>query len=209
MAVVRFSAELKDGIIGNAKELFNKRIQTLHDNPPQILDEVASKVVEEYIPYVNTLPPEFFRWYSEAELERIGHTTYNLRGRLRTAVPAPHSKVRTSKGAAIDSGYRLDITLPDTEEFAPYKEQLDQWCSGIDALVAQRDEFVAGVKQVVNAHTTLAPALKAWPPLWELVPESYKERHRKVVERTKPSEAQLDVDLSKLTTTVVASKLVK
>jgi hypothetical protein len=68
--------------------------------------------------------------------------------------------------------------------------------------------FVEQVKKIINAHATLAPALKLWQPLWDLIPEDYKERHRKVVERTK-SDTQVDVDLGSLTATVVAHKLTR
>ena len=47
-----------------------------------------------------------------------------------------------------------------------------------------------------------------WQPLWDLIPEEYKERHRKIVERTK-TDTQVDVDLGSLTATVVAHKLTR
>ena len=103
----------------------------------------------------------------------------------------------------------MEVTLQDVPEYAHIKQQLDDYVSGVKALEGQRDEFVAGVKKVVEAHSTLAPALKAWPPLWDLVPEEYRERHRKVVERTKPEAGEIDVDLSKLTATVAVHKMVK
>jgi hypothetical protein len=61
------------------------------------------------------------------------------------------------------------------------------------------------VKKVIEAYTTLAPALKAWPPLWELIPENYKNKHRQVVEREK-KEVKLDVDINKLTALSTAAK---
>jgi hypothetical protein len=61
------------------------------------------------------------------------------------------------------------------------------------------------VKKVCGAYTTLAPALKAWPPLWELIPENYKNKHREIKERVK-NEVVLDVDIGKLTALSTAAK---
>jgi len=47
-----------------------------------------------------------------------------------------------------------------------------------------------------------------WPPLWDLIPEEYKDRHRQVVEREK-KEVVVNVDLGTLTATVVAHKLTR
>ena len=68
---------------------------------------------------------------------------------------------------------------------------------------------MVGVKKIIGMHTTLGPALKAWPPLWDLVPEGTKNRHRKVVERVKPEVAEVEVDLTALTGTITAAKFAK
>jgi len=74
--------------------------------------------------------------------------------------------------------------------------------------VQKKTNFVNAVKEVITAHATLSPALKMWPPLWDLIPEEYKERHRQVVEREK-KEVVVNVDLGTLTATVVAHKLTR
>ena len=78
----------------------------------------------------------------------------------------------------------------------------------VKVLRERQTAFVEQVKKIINAHATLAPALKMWQPLWDLIPEEYKERHRKVVERTK-NEVTVDVDLGSLTAAVVAHKLTR
>ena len=45
-----------------------------------------------------------------------------------------------------------------------------------------------------------------WPPLWDLVPESYKDRHREIKEREK-KEVSVNVDLGAMTAAVVANKI--
>ncbi len=75
----------------------------------------------------------------------------------------------------------------------------------VTAAVNRQNEFMTMVAQVTGAYTTLAPALKAWPALWELIPEQYKDKHREIKEREK-KEVELTVDLGKLTAMSAAAK---
>ena len=74
----------------------------------------------------------------------------------------------------------------------------------------KRDEFVEGVQQVINSFSTLAPALKAWPPLWDLVPDDKQRKHREIVTRSKAvSKDDLGIDTSQLTAAVTMAKLTR
>jgi hypothetical protein len=92
--------------------------------------------------------------------------------------------------------------------FEDIKAEATAYLERVRVVRERKTMFVEQVKKIINAHATLAPALKLWQPLWDLIPEDYKERHRKVVERTK-SDTQVDVDLGSLTATVVAHKLTR
>lgn len=207
MATVRFSDELKNDIISNAKTLFSKRLQAYHDNPPAIGDEVADRIFKDFTPIVLQLPRQFFSWADELTIDNINGRTYGKRFKLVNKVPMPQSDITTAN-AVILSRYRLDVKLIG-DEWSDIQAQLDAWISNIAAVEQERDAFVEGVKKIIGMHTTLGPALKAWPPLWDLVPEGAKNRHRKVVERVKPEVAEVDVDLTALTGTITAAKFAK
>lgn len=210
MAVVRFSEDLKNSIVDNAKGLFRPRIQKLQENPPQVAAEIIALVLDPWVEKLKHIPKEFIHaWSDRMVLCNIGGMACSQTYALPREYPAPRNWVTAEDGSKIDSGYGIQIKLPDTEKYAAIKQQFADWQAGVKAVDEQRDEFVAGVKAVIGAHATLAPALKAWPPLWDLVPEEYRQRHRKVVERYKPEASEIGVDLGKLTTTVVAAKIIK
>lgn len=77
----------------------------------------------------------------------------------------------------------------------------------IEGIRAQQDEFTEVVRAVLDAHSTLAPALRAWPPLWELLDEKTKARHKEVVTRAKADKPTLDVDLSKATSILAMKRM--
>lgn len=207
MATVRFSDELKNDIISNAKALFSKRLQAYHDNPPAVGDDVADRVMRDFMPIVAQLPKQFFSWTDELCIDSINNRTYGKRVKLSKPVPEPNSDITTAN-AKLYNRYRLDVKLIG-DEWHDIQTQLDTWISNIAVVEQERDAFVEGVKKIIGMHTTLGPALKAWPPLWDLVPEAAKNRHRKVVERVKPEVAEVDVDLTALTGIVTAAKFAK
>ena len=207
MATVRFSDELKNDIIINAKALFAKRLQAYHDNPPAVGDEVADRIFKDFMPVVAQLPKQFLSWTDELCIDSINGRTYGKRVKLSKQVPKPNSDLTTAN-AKMYERYRLDVKLIG-DEWSDIQAQLDAWISNIAAVEQERDAFVEGVKKIIGMHTTLGPALKAWPPLWDLVPEGTKNRHRKVVERVKPEVAEVEVDLTALTGTITAAKFAK
>jgi hypothetical protein len=74
---------------------------------------------------------------------------------------------------------------------------------------AKQEKFLEGINKLMETYSTLAPALKAFPALWDLVPDEAKERHKKIVERKK---AEVDVDsmdIQGMTAAVTFSKLTR
>jgi hypothetical protein len=208
MAVVRFSEELKNAVIENAKGLFSKRISETYKASPPIAEEVADMVFAQFMPHINALPKDFIQWTKRVELRvPYNNSTVEVSYETSREFPKPNHRVKIEDGVVIDSMYSVTLRLPDTPKYQNYINQIGAWRDSITALETQCDVFVTGVRKVVNAHATLAPALKSWPPLWDLVPDTFKERHRKIVERSKPEAADLDIDLTSLTTTVVAAKI--
>jgi hypothetical protein len=69
-------------------------------------------------------------------------------------------------------------------------------------------EFTEGVSKILSSFSTLAPALKEWPPLWELVPEHAKNKHKEITEKRKADKPSIDNStLNTLTAAMIASKL--
>lgn len=106
--------------------------------------------------------------------------------------------------------YRFAYNDPRyTDIYEEYKDIADRHHVAVEA----KNKFVHGVKKLINHHTTLNPALRAWPALWDLLPDDAKARHKKVTPKrnrtAKEIKEELDVDLDSLTTTVTIAKLTK
>ena len=206
MATVRFSKELQDAVVKNAENMFNKQIDAARGNVNATWgDRIYEIIHRKYIPAMNALPMCFFSETSCIKVSRINGTDVGgLECKLTNSRPVPNTLPKDVPAKGRDyHGY--DLVGHEWDEIF---QEIDEYRRHIKSVAQKKTNFVNAVKEVIKAHATLSPALKMWPPLWDLIPEEYKERHRQVVEREK-KEVVVNVDLGTLTATVVAHKLTR
>lgn len=208
MATVKFSGELRDAILKNARNVFDKQYDALDDRRPAHTwgDFIYDTLYGQYQPTINALPAMFFTTVDHIRVDRFG--TMNVAFEFRLSNPRVHPIGIPDTEYAKHAGgyYTSNYILKDHPAWEPLFAEVLEWRTTKEKLDQKRTDFVRQVGEVINAYETLAPALKVWPPLWELVPEKYKERHREVVTRTK-KEVVISADLNTLTAITTAHKL--
>ena len=237
MATVRFSQQLKDDIISNASDMFAEGIKNAQENVPKdwgkkIYDSLFSPETQTKM---NALPDWYFNKVDVIKLEGFvnapseqwtSDTTniemWKVKGRalplkLNKKLPFPPPDAggfsthpeNNKSGMAIRFGNEGSVVF-DNPKFEWLKEPFKVYTKGIFDIHKKRNDFIENVNKVMNAYSTLAPALKAWKPLWELLPEDAKERHKKIVERPKTKTGEeLGLDLNSMTSTIAFNKLTR
>lgn len=200
MATVKFSGDLREQIINTAKQKFAPQIQkatAAHPANAAWGDIIYDKVMEPWMPLMVQLPRCFFNDKNSITINHIGNQQVGLEFPFTSTKLFP---ISLPEGAVATKGssYNNSFSLADIPEFAQLKEEVIAWKRRIAATTAQQKEFAESVSAVVNGYATLAPALKAWPPLWDLLTEQTKEKHKLIVEREK-KEVNLGVDLDRAT----------
>ena len=229
MATVRFSQQLQDDIVRNAERMFDDSLKKARENYPKdwgkkLYDSLFSADIQAKM---NALPNGFFGTIESLPLtgfkdapEDVWQTAHtkvdtwkrvDLQLQLPSRLPFPPKDVWQKAG---DSGYYMDYSRNEidfhNEKFEWLHEPFKKYTQGIFNATAKKDEFVAGVKSIITTYTTLAPALKAWQPLWDLLPDDAKERHKKITERPQAKTAQdIGVDLNSMTAQVTFNKLTR
>lgn len=210
MATVRFSKELQDAILNNARGVFGNKVDAARNAKPDNAwgERIYNTLFGEHTAQLNAVPSYFLNMTNKFKVEKVGGITCNLEFTLNSEKPFPHQFPDTE--LAKKSGYYgSEIELKDNLAWGELYADVVRWRDGIKEVEAKCDEFVKQVRTIIEAHATLAPALKMWTPLWDLVPEEYKNRHREVKEREKKEVSLEGVDLSSLTSIVVANKLTR
>lgn len=209
MATVRITKELTDIILRGAKGRFHDRIVKAENSAPtgtEWGDYIYGKTFGKYLPIMQQLPIEFFEHRTGFTVQRISGEYVNLTFEMSSPMPWPKNlhadapaEVRGYSG-----GY---LNLKDDLVWGELHAEVAAWKTRCDAIRSQSQEFVEGVSKLLSSYSTLAPALKAWPPLWELLPEYTKNKHKEITVRNKPEKAAPNVDTTRLTTVMAASKL--
>jgi len=224
MATVRFSDQLRDRIKSNAREMFDTRISEAKRNPPNWAGNIYDLVFSDTKKMMYDLPDGYFETDKDINLygfkgkdwdEGINESIrmyFNEASNERRRFPHDISSIGDEATGLLGGGYGWYLNADDPR-WDSIKKEYKKYCLKIHKLEQEQNAFVDGVKEVINAYSTLAPALKAWPALWDLVSEEKKEKHREVIVRTKASDTAAnlaeEVDLSKLTGHVTADKLTR
>jgi len=208
MAVVKIGKELKETILRNAKNIFKKRFNNLESEflTYNFGEEVYDLVMADYKHLIAQLPTELFTTQDEIVVCIRGHSFHY---KLNPSRVWFRNKIPENKYIEQDvSYYSYHVKLKGhVPEFQSYIAKVNEFKEKQQHINEQQANFVNGISTVLDAYSTLAPALKALPSLWDLLPEDTKDKHKEVVERKKVKPEQLDIDLGSITSTIIANKL--
>jgi len=226
MATVRFSDTLKGEIRNNAKAMFQDKIQQAKDNVPA---HWADKVYECFFPAevrqkMASLPDYVLRkqeyievtgWVNAPEdvwqTGDYAHQTWMLQGSIRLSFSKPMPWVANFEQA--DNGFKASYSTGkfeyDDARWDWLKPEFKEYNRKVFEAINKQETFLSSVNKLMETYTTLAPALKAWRPLWDLLPDEAKDRHKTVKERKVVKAEELDLDLNAMTSAVALSKITK
>jgi len=219
MATVRFSEQLKSDILSNAKRLFKQQKESAVSSFPEgVADTIYDKFfTADVVGKMNALPDGFLKTKESIEFsgfkdipegaDKHMYTTSSVMLSFSSARRWPETWPEQMAGAKID--WRSLYLHWNDDRWDDVKKHVFDYNQRIQTIEQKEESFVNGVKEIINTYATLAPALKAWPALWDLVPDDAKERHKKIVERVKKEASDITADLNNLTAQVTFSKLTK
>lgn len=206
MATVRFSKELVESIANNARAKMQPAVNRAKE---QKLDNKWGQIIYDTLflkdlPILNQVPTHWMKLVNSIKIEKVGSQWCNLEFKFVTPIPWPQQFIETEL-AKKERSYNEELVLKNHMAWDELFAEIKVYNERIQVAETRQTEFVQMVKKVIDPFTTLAPALKTWPPLWDLIPESVKDKHREVKERVK-AEVVLDVDIGKLTALSTAAK---
>ena len=225
MATVRFSESLKDDIERSAKKMFEANIdKAKKDIPTHWADKMYQCFFPaEVIAKFKALPSyamdkeesiTFSGFHNEpedvfqtAEYNTKAYRCDGVRLEFSTAQPWPRNFSKEVTG--FNNGYSSGTCDFNDTRWDWLKPEFKEYNRKIFEQESKQEKFLEGVKSIINTHSTLAPALKAWPALWDLIPDEAKERHKKIVEKKKAEVADIGADLDGMTAAVTFNKLTK
>lgn len=222
MATVRFSNELKERILEQAKAPFDRRDIEIKKIPVEegLFDLIYKRALGDWFAPVQNLPDGFMETYQQFTLTRVVvphhpdipvHYTFQLPQAVRWVQNYTGISNRAVQDGWGSSNFKYIADLNNEDDL-----RIQSVFTHMNDLLRQNQErkekFLNGVSTLMETHTTLAPALKAWPALWDLLPQSTKDKHLEVKEKSAAQEKKAvieQLDLASMTATVVVNKMVR
>jgi hypothetical protein len=206
MATVRFSKELIDRIVAKARSNMAPAVTKAEESKPDNSwgQRIYDTMFLEAKPIISQVPAGWLKTMPRIEIGRVGNAVCNMAFEFTTPQPWPYVFPDTEL-ACKNSSYGDSINLKDHLVWGEFHAEVTAYHQRVREVTTRHSEFIEAVKKICNTYSTLAPALKAWPPLWDLIPDDVKDKHREIKERTK-NEVVLDVDIGKLTAMSTAAK---
>lgn len=223
MATVKMSGALREAMAKNAEAIFEARIQHVANESPCTGDEIWDCMFSQYQRYIDGLPDFMYDTkesisvksveFVEDAFDRVRDVRIGKRFSFSTPKPF-FSKSDSSLGSGYFNydGYRYSSwagLVIDTSHHAwkPVVDKLIAWAEKRDSLLKEQREYKNIVCKIVDAFNTLAPMIKEYPAMWDLVPQETKDRHLTVTEKRKKTKVELDVDVNKINAITARAKL--
>jgi hypothetical protein len=216
MATVKFSAELRKIITGNARRSLNPKLKKVEEIKSSIIREYGDKIYDtifqEYADSIRNIPAGWVKTTKVIKINRVRDVYFNEDFLLsyERVWPFYTSKILKQNEYISEILYDDKLSLQDYPLFPVWEDLYQAICDYRRKLEDVRQEinsFEQDVTKIINSYGTLAPALKAWPPLWDLLPEEIKNKHRQIPQKRRSHTVDLDVNLDKLTAIATATKL--
>jgi hypothetical protein len=199
MATVKFGEKLNKSIAQNAQKKMQLAVDRAVETKPDNLwgQRIYDTLFGDVQPIIAQLPAGWVKKEKQIGISHVSGRNCSLTFTFAKPLPWPRefpdTKLAEKTGSWSDS-----ITLKEDPVWYELRDEVVAYTDRVSAAKKRQTEFVDMVTKVIGTYGTLAPALKAWPPLWDLIPDDVKDTHRKIVERVK-QEVVLDVDINKLT----------
>ena len=208
MATVRLNKQLRTDIIMKAEMQMRPaldRANALIPSGSEWGEKVYKIMFQQELPMIEQAPDNWFKHKTEIDIRGLVSEEYKtLQLKLPSPVRWPETVVENE---FIEPGqYGIAVRIKPHPAWDGLIAAYRVYREAFDAAHQKRHVYVTSVEKIINTYSTLAPALKAWPPLWDLLPFTAQNEHHRVDASRKREEKEISVDFDTLTSISTAAK---
>lgn len=210
MATVRFNMNIKETIIQTAKQQMKPawdRVNALIPGPEEGL-KVYEIMFAKELPLLEQLPDGWFEYRNNMTIGKLleEEPTVNLCLKFPKSVRWPHA-IYDNEVFTMSKYYQVQVELKPHPVWDSLITQVRAYRAAYRTQAHKEDVYIHSIRVMLDAYTTVSPALKAWPPLWDLLPQQCKLDHVKVADKQqRKRNIPVDVDLDAITAISAAAK---
>lgn len=212
MATVRITEKLINDTLANVREKFEPAFRAAETSLDTTgwADRIYETIYREYLPQINALPADFFGKREGIDL-KTGNSPFQTRElalKFAAARPLPQAMPENPYMEFTQSWRPWEYRVKSWGAWPDMEEAYNAWTARVKRVLDDREAMKVSVHKLLRSHSTLAPCIKKWPALWDLLSDEYRDKHREVVERkAKDGGPEYDLDFDRMTAMVAKAKL--
>ena len=203
---VRISDRLIGEVAGNISDLYKYFAEDIEKHKPDVGDRIYELLYGPYLSRMQDLPETFFRKLDRMEVKAVAgeHLGYSFKlssVRLGAYTHPPGDNVE---------GFEKHSDKVNIK-YTKYTEDLCgailSWHKQKTDIYEVRNNATQAVRRVLREHKSLAPAIKAFPPLVDLLPAATRQKIDVPQHRLTSALMELDPDLKRLASDLALKKM--
>ena len=200
---VRISDKLVGHVVEAITNLYRKRFEGLEKQKPVVGDRLYELIYGPYLSNMEQLPSSFLRKVDAIEVSKVGDRKIVLRFPLSSKRLAGFNHP-TNEYLVADNYERFEVVrAPATEEIV---DGILSWRKQIDDTMDIRENGQKAVREILKRYVSLPPAIKAFPPLIDLLPPEVRRKIEVPQHKLTSAEMELDPHLKQLATDIALNK---
>lgn len=203
---VRISDKLIGEVAGNISDLYRYYADDIEKQKPDVGDRIYDLLYGPYLSRMEQLPVTFFRKFDRIDVRYVGEEilSYSFKFssvRLGSYTHPPGDNVEGSD----THNDKVNIKrTPYTEEIV---DAITSWHKQKTDIYEVRNNATNAVRRVMREHKSLAPAIKAFPPLVDLLPAATRQKIDVPQHRLTSALMELDPHLKRLASDLALKKM--
>lgn len=202
---VRVSEKLLGEVSGNISDVYHWFIEDIEKQKPDVGDRIYELLYGPYLSRMEQLPETFFRKMDRIETRFVGSENLGYFFKLSSMRMGSYTHPPGDHVEASDYGEKVNIKRTScTEEVV---DAILSWHKQKMDIYEVRGKAIQAVRRVLREHKSLAPAIKAFPPLVDLLPVATRAKIDVPQHRLTSALMELDPHLKRLAADIALKKM--
>lgn len=203
---VRISDKLIAQVVEKIGLLYRKQLEAHDKIKPDVGDRLHELIYGPHRHAMELLPDCFFRRFDRIDVGVIDGKKYSISFKLSSIKMGAYTHP-TSSDIGID-GYSNDrIALNRTPQTEEIVDAILAWREQLGVISETRDKGQRAVREILKRYASLPPAIKAFPPIVDLLPPEVRKKIDVPQHRLSSVEMELNPVLKKLAADIAIDKI--
>ena len=203
---VRISDKLIGEVVGNISDLYKYFAEDIEKHKPDVGDRIYELLYGPYLSRMQDLPETFFRKFDRIDVkavagELLGYSFKLSSVRLGSYTHPPGDNVEGSEK------HSDKVNINHTKYTEDLCGAILSWRNQKIDNYEVRNSAIQAVRRVLREYKSLAPAIKAFPPLVDLLPADTRQKIDVPQHRLTSALMELDPDLKRLASDLALKKM--